>query len=188
MLNRKLFAALLVINCGLCVGTAQSNLAAGENEPRNLYVFADGTDTWAAAPSNAEAGTTAQSSDNAANSATSLRIDTTADGWFGPSSSSPQFPLSTSEVTKLFFDITTTSKETSLAVAVQVGSNYQWCQSAWGYIDSDQTTTITVDLSKLLTSASACGGTLPADSSDIRGIWVYFSGGGSYYLNKVRVQ
>ena len=185
---RSFIGLMLVFNCGLLIGAAQNTSPTEQRDTRILYNFSEGTDTWAAAASNADAGTTAQSTDNAANSATSLRIDATADGWFGPSDSSAQLPLSTSEVSKLIFDITTTSKETSFAVAVQVGSNYQWCQSAWDYIGSDQNKTITVDLSNLITSANACGGSLPADSSTINGIWVYFSGGGSYYLNKVRVQ
>jgi len=185
---RKLFVMFLAVVCGLGLIAAQSSVAAEGGVATVLFNFANGTDTWAADDSNADAGTTAQSSDNAANSAHSLQIDTIKDGWFGPAYSEPQLPLYTSEVTKLLFNITTTSEATSQTIAVQVGSNYQWCQTSWGYIDANKTTTVTVDLSNLIASASKCGGTAPADTREIRGIWVFFSGGGTYYLNSVHVQ
>lgn len=185
---RKLFVMFLAVVCGLGLIAAQSSIATKDGVAALLFDFADGTDTWAAASSNADAGTTAQSIDNATNSAHSLQIDAIKDGWFGPADSTPQLPLYTSEVTKLFFNITTTSEATTQAIAVQVGSNYQWCQTSWGYIDANKTTTVTVDLSSLIASASECGGTAPADTREIHGIWVYFSGGGTYYLNSVRVQ
>lgn len=185
---RKLLVMFLAVICGLGLIAAQSSVAAEGGVAAVLFNFAEGTDTWAAASSNADAGITAQSTENAANSAHSLQIDSIKDGWFGPAYSVPQLPIYTSEVSKLLFNITTTSEATSQAIAVQVGSNYQWCQTSWGYIDANKTTTVTVDLPSLIASASECGGTAPTDTREIHGIWVFFSGGGTYYLNSVRVQ
>src|SRR5947207_4174567 len=85
-------------------------------------------------------------------------------------------------------DITTTSAGTSEAVAFQVGKDYHWCQTSFGYIQPNTSTTITVDLGTLLTSTAACLGSLPVDTTVLQGMWVYFSGGGIYYLDNLRTQ
>jgi hypothetical protein len=154
---------------------------------KTLFSFANGTENWQANISNLKAGTTAQSANSAGNTEHSLQIDTTEEGWFGTTDSTP-LPLNASEVTNLLFDITTTSVETSQSIAVQVGSNYQWCQTPWSYMKADTTTTVTVNLKDLISSARACGGSVPSDTSEIHGIWIYFSGGGTYFLNSVRVE
>jgi hypothetical protein len=177
---RKFFVFMLFVLSGLGWAVAQDNAAA-----KDLFTFANGTDTWAVASSNAEAGTAVQGINEAG--APSLKIEAAADGWFGTSESLAPLPLSTDGVTKLLVNISTTSEATSQAIAVQVGSNYQWCQSSLGYIERDKTTTITVNLSRLI-SAKSCGGILPVDTSEIHGIWVFVNGGGSYYLNKVQVR
>ena len=152
-----------------------------------LYNFEDGTDTWAAASFNSGAGTTAQSTLYATSCTHSLQINSTGGGWFGPAYSTPPLPVSTAGVTNVLFDITTTTAGTSQSIALQVGSNYQWCQTPFGYINPGTSTTITVNLASLY-SAANCGGSVPPDTSVIQGIWVYFSGGGTFYMDNIRTQ
>ena len=150
-----------------------------------LYNFEDGIDTWTAASFNSGAGTTAQSTLDATSCAHSLQITSTGGGWFGPAYSTPPLPAPTTGVNNLLFDITTTTAGTSQSVALQVGSNFQWCQTPFGFINAGTSTTVTVNLASLY-SAANCGGSLPPDTSVIQGIWVFFSGGGTYYLDNVR--
>jgi mannan endo-1,4-beta-mannosidase len=160
--------------------------------PGQLYDFEDGTDTWAPASFNAAAGTTAQSPIDATTCANSLQITATSNGgWFGPSAGAAPLPLSLAGVQRVLLDITTTTVGTSQSVAVQVGSDFHWCQTDFGFIGGGTSTTVTVDLAALLQSTSACGGTLPADTSKLEGLWVFFNGGGSgsggvFYLDNVR--
>ncbi len=157
-------------------------------QPGELYSFEDGTDTWAAASFNSGAGTTAQSTQFATNCTHSLQIAGTGGGWFGPSYGVPPLPLTLAGVSQILMDITTTTAGTSQSVALQVGSDYHWCQTDFGYINPTTSTTVTVDLATLFSSTSACQGSLPADTSVLQGIWVFFSGGGTYYLDNVRWQ
>lgn len=178
----KTLTTLLFISSTLGVAAAQNNPAVAENEPTVLFDFAQGTDGWAAAPANPLAGTTAQYAGN------DLQINAATDGWFGAAASSPRLPLATEKATKLLFDLTTHAQGTAQSVAVQLGSDHHWCQSPLGYVDADQHTTITIDVAKLISSVEGCQGTLPSDSGEIRGLWIYLSGGGNYELNQVRVQ
>ena len=95
-------------------------------------------------------------------------------------------------VSQILLDVTTTAG-TSQSVAVQVGSDFHWCQTDFGFQNGGTSSTITVDLARLLSSTSACEGSLPADTSALRAIWVFFNDGGSgngnggvYYLDNVR--
>lgn len=153
-----------------------------------LYNFEDGIDTWMAASFNASAGSTAQSTLFPTSCTHSLQITSTGGGWFGPAQSTPPLPLSTAGVTNLLFDITTTTAGTSQSVALQLGSDFHWCQTPFGFINPTTSTTITVNLASLDTSTVNCLGSLPADTSTIQAIWVFFSGGGVYYLDNVRTQ
>lgn len=152
-----------------------------------LYNFEDGTDTWTAASFNSDAGTTAQSTLDATSCTHSLQIDSTGGGWFGPAYSTPPLPLPTAGISNVLFDIATTTAGTSQSIALQVGSNFQWCQTPFGFINPGTSTTITVNLASLYTAAN-CGGSVPPDTSVIQGIWVFFSGGGTYYMDNIRTQ
>jgi mannan endo-1,4-beta-mannosidase len=163
--------------------------------PGELYNFEDGTDTWAAASFNAGAGTTAQSTTDATNCSHSLQITVPpgAGGWFGPAYNTPPLPLPLATLHQILMDISTMTTGTSQSVALQVGNDYHWCQTNFGFINSGTTTSVTVDLASLLSSASACQGSLPADTSVLQGIWVFFNdggsgGGGTFYLDNVRTQ
>jgi hypothetical protein len=72
-------------------------------------------------------------------------------------------------------------------VAVQFGKDYHYCNTPFSYINAGATSTITVDLKSLATAAN-CYGSAPADTSVIQDFFVYFSGGGTYYLDNVRTQ
>jgi mannan endo-1,4-beta-mannosidase len=163
--------------------------------PGELYNFEDGTDTWTAASFNATAGTTAQSTTDPTSCTHSLQVTVPANagGWFGPAYNTPPLPLALTGVHDILMDITTTNAGTSQAVAVQVGSDFHWCQTNFGFINSGTSTTVTVDLASLLSSTAACGGTLPKDTSTLQGLWVFFNDGGSgsggvFYLDNVRTQ
>jgi hypothetical protein len=91
-------------------------------------------------------------------------------------------------------DITTTTAGTSQAVAVQVGSDFHWCQTSFGFINANTSTTGSVDLANLFGSITACLGSLPNDTSSLRALWVFFDTGGSgmptanFYLDNIRTQ
>jgi len=162
--------------------------------PGELYNFEDGTDTWTAASFNPGAGATAQSTIDATSCAHSLQVTVppNAGGWFGPAFSTPPLPLPLAGVHQVLMDIATTTAGTSQAVALQVGSDFHWCQTDFGFIPSGTSTTVTVDLAFLFSSTTACG-SLPADTSVLQGMWVFFNDGGSgnggtFYLDNVRTQ
>jgi mannan endo-1,4-beta-mannosidase len=162
--------------------------------PGSLYSFEDGTDSWTAASFNAAAGTTAPGTLGVTSCSQSLQVTIPPNnfGWFGPSDiSTPPLPLALDGVGQILMDITTTSAGTSQSVAVQVGNDFHWCQTDSGFLNAGTSSTVTVNLASLLSSASACGGSLPASTSTLRAIWVFFSDGGSgaggvYYLDNVR--
>ncbi len=151
-----------------------------------LYSFEDGTEGWGPASFNAGAGTVAQSTLFATAGTHSLSVDATASGgWFGPAYA-PPLPLSLANVGHLLFDITAATAGTSQSVALQVGSDFHWCQTDFGFVNANTSTTVDVNLATLLSSVSACQGSLPADTSSVQGIWVYFNGGGTSYLDNIR--
>lgn len=151
-----------------------------------IYGFEDGADSWAAASFNAGAGTTVQSTSFATEGTHSLRIDASAaGGWFGPAPV-PPLPLALAGVGHMLFDITTTTAGTSQSVALQVGSDFHWCQTDFGFINANTSTTVDVNLATLFASTTGCLGSLPADTSSAQAIWVFFNGGGTSYLDNVR--
>lgn len=152
-----------------------------------LFNFEDGVDTWASASYNAGAGTVTQAATGATSCGHSLEVDATGGGFFGPTYNNGPLPLKTATVHRLLFDITTTTAGTSQSVAVQFGSDHHYCSTPFSYISANTATTVAADLASLATAAN-CGGTAPADRSVIQGFFVYFSGGGTYYLDNVRTQ
>ncbi|HWF92463.1 MAG TPA: hypothetical protein VN684_09275 [Terriglobales bacterium] len=125
-----------------------------------------------------------------------VTVPPNAGGWFGPSdiSTSP-LPLPLTNVHQILMDITTTTASTSQSVALQVGNDFHWCQTDFGFINAiaGAPTTVTVDLATLFQSTSACIGSLPADTSSLRSMWVFFNDGGSgqggtFYLDNVRTK
>jgi hypothetical protein len=79
------------------------------------------------------------------------------------------------------FDIETTNAGTSREVGLQFGDNWTWCEGGgWGWINSGMTTTVNINLQSL-----SCGIT---DFSKLRGIYIWFSGVGTFYTDKVRAE
>jgi hypothetical protein len=99
-----------------------------------------------------------------------ITVPPKAGGWFGPAYNTPPLPFPLAGVHQILMDITTTNSGTSQAVAVQVGSDYHWCQTNFGFINSATSATVTVDMASLLSSTSACGGSLPKDTSVLQGM------------------
>ena len=63
---------------------------------------------------------------------------------------------------------------------IKVGNAYLWCQGDSTFVPPGSETTIEVDLTKM-----SCG--VP-DLSKVQEMYVWFSGGASYYLDAVRLQ
>ena len=147
------------------------------NAALKLFSFESGTEGWASASWQTNAGTVAQSSTFATDGASSLEVTTIDGGWFGlvfPSN------VDLSGKTKLKLDLQTTSAGTSRNVAIQVGSGFLWCEGSWGFIDANTTQAVEIDLLAL-----GCGVT---DLSIVKSMYVWFSGGGVYYLDFVRAE
>ena len=152
-----------------------------------LFNFEDGVDTWGPASYNAGAGTVSQGTAGATSCAHSLQVNATGGGFFGPAYNSGPLPLKTAGISNLLFDITTGSAGTSQSVAVQFGGDYHYCSTPFSYVNANTATTVTVNLQSLATAAN-CYGSAPADTSVIQGLFVYFSGGATYYMDNIRAQ
>jgi mannan endo-1,4-beta-mannosidase len=147
------------------------------NATLKLFSFETGTDGWAPASWQSNAGVLAQSSAFASDGTQSLHVTTADGGWFGlvlPAA------LDLTGRTALKFDIKTTVAGTSRNAAIQVGGGWQWCQGSWGWINPDTTETVEIDLRAL-----DCGLT---DLSVVRSLYVWFSGAGAHYLDHVRAE
>lgn len=161
------------------VSNAASLIVTVKGDPSTLYSFEDGTDTWASANWQANAGTVAQSTDFATDGTHSLQVTTVDGGWFGPTFTAA---VSLTNIKHIKLDIATTSAGTSQSVAVQVGGGWTWCQTDSGWVNSSTTTTVDVDLASLFASCGA------VDTSVLHGMYVFFSGGAVYHLDFVRTE
>lgn len=141
-----------------------------------ISTFESGTDGWGPGNWLPDAGTVAQTTDFHPQGAYGLKITVTADHWFGPALATP-LDLSG----KQFFraDFRTGATGTSVALAVQTGADYTWCQSPFPWINANTTTTISFDL---LTELS-CAPNL----ADVKALYL-FLGAGAHDLDNVRVE
>ena len=157
--------------------TISVNVAPDPNAALKLFSFETGTEGWASASWQTNAGTVAQSPDFSTDGASSLEVTTVGGGWFGL-----VFPadVDLSGRTTLKFDLRTTTVGTSRNVALQVGSGFTWCESTWGFINANTTEAVEIDLLAL-----GCGIT---DLSVVQSMYVWFSGGGVFYLDNVRAE
>ena len=141
-----------------------------------LYSFETGTEDWAPANWEGDAGTVAQSSAFHTAGAFSLQIAARRSAWFGPSSVTP-FDLS--DKSRLSFDLQTGSGAVTPKLALQLGPSYTWCEASnLGTVAANTTATMVVDLSAL-----ACAD----DRSDVRGMYVYLDAG-TLYIDAVRAE
>lgn len=144
-----------------------------------LYSFEDGTDGWASASWQSNAGSVAQSPVFHTDGSYGLSVTTADGGWFGVT---PGAPLDLTGKTEFKVDLQTTNAGTSTNVAMQLGPNWTWCQGTWGWVNGSTTTTLDVNMLTL-----ACGGGAVPDLSQVHGIYLWFSGGGTFYIDNVRV-
>ena len=142
-----------------------------------LFSFETGTEGWDAGSWQSNIGTVAVSTDWAVDGSQSLKVNATADGWFGVTLSPAQ---SWAGKTKLTYQVKTLDQGTSTAAVIKVGNSYLWCQGDFGVIPAGTETMLSVDLTKM-----GCG--VP-DLSKVQEMYVWFSGGGTYYLDAVRLQ
>lgn len=139
--------------------------------------FETGTEGWAPASWQANAGTVEQRAEYASDGSYSLKVTTADGGWFGVTFSTP---LNLTGKTHLKFDVKTLAAGTSQNAAIQVGANWDWCQGTWGWINPDTTATTDIDLLNL--------GCNSPDLSQVRTLYIWFSGGGTFYLDNVRAE
>jgi mannan endo-1,4-beta-mannosidase len=139
--------------------------------------FETSTENWASAGWQANAGSVQQSSEYASQGSYSLKVITADGGWFGTSFG---LPLNLTGKTHLKFDIKTLASGTSANAAIQIGPNWTWCQGPWSWINAGTTTTMDIDLIN--------AGCASADLGQMNGIYVWFSGGGTFFIDNVRAE
>jgi mannan endo-1,4-beta-mannosidase len=140
-----------------------------------IATFETGTDGWAPGNWLPDAGVVTQTTGFHPEGSAGLHLDVTAPHWFGVTFAEP---LNLSAKTQVAYELRTGTNGTSVALAMQTGPNFTWCQSSFPFIQPNTTTTITVDL---LTDFS-CGSEV---LTDIRGLLIFFNPGG-YDIDNVR--
>lgn len=148
---------------------------APEDAP--LFSFEDGTEGWAPASWQANPGTAQTSTAFATYGTRSLEFDAADGGWLGLTfAPAAQF----TGKTHLLMDVQTVEVGTSQAVALQLTDAWTWCQSGWTWQNAGTIGTLDVDLTAL-----DCGIT---DLSDVKALYVFFSAGGTFRVDGVRLQ
>ncbi len=140
-----------------------------------LFSFEVGTDGWAPGNWNPDAGTVAQSDAFATEGGYGLEIAATGGGWFGLDFAQP---LDLSGKVRLEYDLR--SGGTTPLVALKVGPNYTWCQYSGAWVGAGTTTTVEIPW-----DAFGCA---DFDPADVRGMYIYFNGGGTSYIDNVRAE
>lgn len=148
------------------------------NAAIRLFSFETGTEGWGPENGMPATGTVAQSSDFSSDGSHSLQVSTGAGGWFGVRLAPT--PVSLVPKTHLKFEVQTTSVGTSQNAALQLTDGWTWCQGPWGWINPATTATVEIDLRTL-----DCAVT---DVSRVQALYVWFSGGGVFYLDAVRAE
>ncbi len=144
-----------------------------------LSAFEDGSDGWAPASWQANAGTVAQTADFHTGGAHGLHVTTADGGWFGLTGLAE--PLDLSNKSYLRYDLRTGALGTSYSIAVQTGPDWTWCQSSWGWAEAGGTVTVEADL----LDAMSCDSTALAD---VRAIYVWFNGGAEFDVDTLRAE
>lgn len=138
-----------------------------------LFGFEGSADGWAPANWEAAGGTVTQSSAFATEGSYGLEIAATSGGWFGLDFAEP---LDLSNKTGLKYDLQ--SGGTTPLVALKVGPSYTWCQYSGSWVGTGTTTTVDIAWDDF--------GCADLDASDVRGMFIYFNGGGTSYIDNVR--
>ncbi len=145
--------------------------------PTKMFSFETGVEGWGPASWN-DAGTVSQESAFHTDGLYGLQVNSTNGGWFGLSFAAP---FNLSGKTQLKYDLQTLASGTSVEVAIQVGDAWTWCEGGgWGWVNGNTTTTIAIDLLSMSCSTP--------DLSKVQGLYLWFSGGGTYYIDYVRAE
>jgi mannan endo-1,4-beta-mannosidase len=145
-----------------------------------LAGFETGTEGWAPGNWQTDAGTVEQSADFATEGTSSLKFTAINGGWLGVTFPTP---VNLAGKTHIKVDIKTLGTGTSQNVALQIGPSFEWCQGNWGWVNSDSTATTDIDL----VGGFSCDiSTKPMN--DVRGMYIFFSGNGTFYLDNVRAE
>ena len=92
-------------------------------------------------------------------------------------------PVDLTGKTHVKADIRTLGTGTSQDISLQIGPAFEWCQGNFTFVQPNTTATTDVDL----VSAFSCDiSTRPMN--DVRGMYVFFSGNGTFYLDNVRAR
>ena len=105
-----------------------------------------------------------------------LHLDVSTAHWFGVTLRRAAQPVG--EVADRRTTCAPAPTGTSVALALQTGPAFTWCQSSFPFIGADTTTTVTVDL---LTDFS-CD---PSVLADVRGLLIFLNPG-SYEIDEVK--
>jgi len=145
-----------------------------------LASFETGTEGWAPGNWQPTAGTVEQSTDYASEGTHSLKFNAVDGGWVGVTFPSP---VDLTGKTHIKADIKTLGTGTSQDIALQIGPGFEWCQGNFTFVNANTTATTDIDL----VGAFSCDiATKPMN--DVRGIYIFFSGNGTFYLDNVRAE
>ncbi|HEV8559776.1 MAG TPA: cellulase family glycosylhydrolase [Actinophytocola sp.] len=142
-----------------------------------LATFETGTEGWAPGNWLPDAGTVSQTPGFHPEGSFGLHLDVTAPHWFGLNLPEPR---NLNGKTQVRYDLRTGPNGTAVALALQTGPSFTWCQSSFPFIQPNTTTTITVDL---LTDFSCTPDTL----TDIRALYLFFNPG-TYDIDNLRAE
>jgi mannan endo-1,4-beta-mannosidase len=160
------------------VATMTVTVKPAPSAPLPLASFETGTEGWAPAPWQTNAGTVEQTGEFATDGTHGLRVTAADGGWFGVTLAEPA-DLSTR--TTLKYDLRTgATAGTNAAIAVQTGAGLAWCQSNFTWVNQGTVTTATIDL----LSAMSCD---RAALADVRVLWIYVNPG-TVDLDHVRAE
>ncbi|MEV0564798.1 cellulase family glycosylhydrolase [Dactylosporangium sp. NPDC050588] len=151
-----------------------------KNRPGDALVLASfeaGTEGWAAASWQSDAGTVARTTEFHPEGSAGLRVTTADGGWFGVTGLTG---VDLSGKSALRYELRTTTG-TSTSIAVQTGDAYTWCQSTWGYASAGSTTTVEADLATGMSCDAAA-------LADVRAVYVWFDGNGTHDIDHLRAQ
>lgn len=145
-----------------------------------LASFESGTEGWAPGNWQPTAGVVEQSAEYATEGSYSLKFSAADGGWVGVSFPTP---VDLTGKTHIKADIKTLGAGTSQDISLQIGPGFEWCQGNFTYVNASSTATTDVDL----VGAFSCD-ISAKPMNDVRGMYIFFSGGGTFYLDNVRAE
>jgi alpha-galactosidase len=165
-----------VLSCG----------GAGPTDPiqpvaRTLFSFESGTDGFTIANPDS-GGSVEPTSAFHTDGAGGLLVHTPVNGnWFGRNLAEP---LDLSGTSMLKFDLSAAAVGTVGEFAIQVGSDFSWCQGGlWTWTNPDASRTITRTFSQI-----SCPAGVTLDLTQIRAVWIFLNTGGDVSIDNVRAE